>query len=389
MPENVNEPIRISIFLPSIETGGLERNAILVANHCAAGQFRVSVVFTRVVDTMRARFGQRVRLKCIGQAISVPFFHPRLIDAFVIFRGFVRHLRVEKRRGATLVLSFQSNIIGILAARLARVPVVVRVSNHPVHARYSTGLLPKVSEKLKLIFYRYADAVITNSEITSEYYRAHLPVLVRTIYNPVDLCYLEKKALEGAGHPWLLSKECPVIISVGRLAAQKNFVLLLNAFSKVVGEMNARLIILGEGGERKKLESLAVGLGIDKKVDFPGYHENVHGMVAKADLFVLSSNFEGLPNALLEALAVGTPAVSTDCLSGPSEILCNGAAGDLVPVDDVDALANAIIKNLRSPDRAQRLLKAAKDRLRDFEQSKILGEYVDLLLAVSKRQYSI
>lgn len=378
--------MRVVLFLPSIETGGVERNAILVANYFADCGLQVSITYSRIVEIMRARFGNKVHLVRIGSDAKLPFINRRLVDAIVIFGGFIRYLKSEKRKSSTMVLSFQSNIVSIIAARLAGVPIVVRISNHPSHVKYESGMLRKVSEKLKLVMYRYANAVVTNSEVTSEYFRARLPVPVRTIYNPVDLVALAEKAQDDIYHPWLLSKDRPVVIAVGRLVKQKNFSLLIRSFSEALRRVDARLLIVGEGEERAQLESLVKALDLQDCVDLPGYMSNVHGLVARADLFVLSSNYEGLPNALLEALAVGTPAVSTDCLSGPSEILCDGAAGDLVPINDLNAMAEAIVVSLTEPERTRKLFNKAKERLKDFDQNKILEEYSELMGAITVKQ---
>jgi glycosyltransferase involved in cell wall biosynthesis len=375
--------VRVVIFLPSIETGGVERNAIIVANHLVDYGFYTSIAYTRIVKTMRCWLDKRILLTRIGKHVKIPFIHPRIIDALAIFRGFMNHLKTEKRHGKTVILSFQSNIVSIIAARLVGVPIVVRVSNHPSHIKYESGIVRRIAELLKLVFYRYADVVITNSEVTSDYFRCRLPVPIRTIYNPLDSVSLIKKAREIPKHPWLQSKELPVVIAVGRLVGQKNFALLIKSFSEVLKRVDARLIILGEGEERKNLELLINSLRLEDKIDVPGYHPNVHHMVAKADLFVLSSNYEGLPNALLEALAVGTPAVSTNCLSGPSEILCEGNGGDLVPINDRDALAVAIVTNLTKPERAQQMLLKAKEKLKNSEKDKILIKYIELLKSVA------
>jgi len=371
--------LRIVIFLPSIETGGVERNAILVANHFASCGSEVSITHARIVEIMRSRFASGICLVRIGKSFRLPFVNPRLVDAMVIFRGLVKYLKDEKRKGNTVILSFQSNIVSILAARLVGIPVVVRVSNHPSHTKYETGLLQKIAEKLKLIFYRYADVVITNSEVTSKYFRDRLPVPVKTIYNPIDQVALVEQSRNDVDHAWLVTKDKPVIIAVGRLVKQKNYTLLIKSFFKVKKKIDVRMIIVGEGAEREKLESLINELDLRGCVDLPGYISNVHSMVARADLFVLSSNYEGLPNALLEALAVGTPAVSTDCLSGPAEILSNGEAGDLVPINDLDAMSDAITTNLTKPERTRELFSKVKDVLKKFDQRKVLNEYSELL----------
>ena len=379
----IRPQLRVLLFLPSVETGGVERNAILVANYLVGRDIDVELVYTRAVDYMLTRFDDRVVHRQLSRGKRVPLVHQRVSDAILMFTGFNSLLRKRKKESAVVVLSFQSNIVSIIASLVSGVPVVARVSNHPSHAVYATGLIQKFSEKLKRIFYRYADSVVTNAEVTSQYYREILPVNIVTIYNPVDVPMVRKLATESADHPWLTEKRRKVVISVGRLAKQKNFPLLLRAFSRVVGRVDACLIIVGEGGERPKLEQLIDELGLNGRVDLPGYSENVHPYVARSDLFVLSSDFEGMPNALVEAIAVDVPVVSTDCLSGPGEILQQGEGGLLVPVGDADALCDAIVEGLLDVSGSVSRKRKAAEKLGEFEYQKIMKQYEELLKKVA------
>ncbi|ADH85791.1 glycosyltransferase [Desulfurivibrio alkaliphilus] len=155
------------------------------------------------------------------------------------------------------------------------------------------------------------------------------------------------RAKEPVEHPWLVNKELPVVLSVGRLVPQKDYAMLLRAFARVVRQRPARLLILGEGRERPTLENLAEELGISQWVDMPGFAGNPYAYMARADVFALSSRWEGLVNVVMEALGVGTPVVSTDCPSGPREILADGRYGILVPMQDDRAMAAGILKVLR------------------------------------------
>lgn len=379
----VSSPLHVFLFIPSIETGGVERNAILVANYLANRNIQVTVVYTRAIEKIKNRFNSYVTFKQIGGKFSIPGIHPRVSDAIAIFFGFIRLLRSQPKEQHAVILSFQSNIVSIIASQFSSIPVVARVSNHPSHIHYESGKIQKLAEQLKRIVYRYAEVVITNAEVTSTYFRKILPVHVETIYNPVDISKVKEKASADVDHPWLMHKRFPVVVAVGRLATQKNFTLLIRAFAQVLKEVDARLIILGEGSERAKLEKLISQLGLNEYVSLPGYEKNVHCYVARSDLFVLSSNFEGMPNALIEAIAAGVPVASTDCLSGPAEILDNGLSGVLVPVNDEDALAKAIIDNLLDRDAAFKKHEHAKEKLSDFEFSKIMKHYESILRKVA------
>jgi glycosyltransferase involved in cell wall biosynthesis len=150
-------------------------------------------------------------------------------------------------------------------------------------------------------------------------------------------------------HPWFQTGQPPVVLAAGRLAGVKRFDDLVRAFAKVNAAIDCRLVILGEGRERAALQRLAAGLGVSAKFDLPGHVANPLAFMRRAAVFVLSSEREGSPNVLAEALACGTPVVATDCQSGPREILEGGRHGSLVPVGDVDALCRAILATLHDP----------------------------------------
>ena len=166
------------------------------------------------------------------------------------------------------------------------------------------------------------------------------------------------------------------IETVGTLKAVKDFPTLLRAFARLREQANARLLILGEGEGRAELESLVQSLGLSDAVELPGFVGDPGPYYAKADLFVLSSDHEGFGNVIPEALGRGVPVVSTDCPSGPREILCDGKYGALVPVGDAEALAQAMLASLQSTHDPA----ALKARARDFAVDTIAGQYLDHLL---------
>lgn len=170
---------------------------------------------------------------------------------------------------------------------------------------------------------------------------------VQVLYNPVISPEVFEAAREDPGHKWLSSGEYKVVLGVGRLSPEKNYALLLRAFARAYElDSRLRLLILGDGKLRHELDELAEEKGLREVIDLPGYTRNPYAFMARADLFVNSSNFEGLPTVLIEALACGCPVVSTDCPSGPREILEDGRWGRLVPVGDEETLAEAMLESL-------------------------------------------
>jgi glycosyltransferase involved in cell wall biosynthesis len=197
--------------------------------------------------------------------------------------------------------------------------------------------------------YPFADAVVGVSHGVAKDLSqlTGLPLeRIRVIYNPVIFPSLQEKAQEAIDHPWFKPGEPPVILGVGRLEDQKDFPTLIRAFARVRQVRPARLMILGWGPDRPQLEALIQELELTKDVDLPGFTKNPFPYMRQAHVFALSSAWEGMSNVIVEALSVETQVVSTNCESGPAEILNNGKYGYLVPVGDSEALAEAILEVL-------------------------------------------
>jgi glycosyltransferase involved in cell wall biosynthesis len=227
--------------------------------------------------------------------------------------------------------------------------------------------------------YRQADGVVAIcNEMRSEISTVRKISLdqIQVIYNPILISEIRRKGNESSGHEWCDKATAPIVLAVGRLQRQKDFATLLRAFQLVRLRQNAKLILVGEGEQREFLEKLARDLNIQEDVDMPGFSANPYAYMARASVYVLSSLFEGLPNALLEALAIGVPIVSTDCKTGPGEILRGGLDGHLVPVQDHVTMARVIEECLRSPNRGL----PSKESLERFELRSVTSQYLKLLL---------
>lgn len=229
--------------------------------------------------------------------------------------------------------------------------------------------------------YNRADLVIASTQAMSKDLQANFSMpaeKIKVIPNPIDTEMIKASAEGPVDHPWFQENgkaEHSIVIAMGRLVEQKGFSFLLRAFSVVREESPARLVILGRGDQLKELQTLASKLDIDQDVAFLGFQSNPYKYVANADLFVLSSLWEGFPNALVEVMACGIPVVSTDCPSGPSEIITSGENGLLVSPADPDALAEAILRVLRDNKVATKLVEGGKKRAADFDVGRTVGEY--------------
>jgi len=263
---------------------------------------------------------------------------------------------LRKHRPAALLSTLvPNNIVAIWGARgrAHRTRVVVREANtFSVQGADVEGQVELQALKLAPVWYRRADRVVAVSAGVGDDLIRTLRLPKRSLAvvpNGLDLEAVRRLAAETTDHRWLVDHDVPVILAVGRLATQKAFDQLIEAFAVLRRTRSARLLILGEGRIRRSLEAQVQALGLQDDVDLPGETSNVFAYMARADLFVLSSRWEGFPNVLVEALACGCPVVATDCPSGPSEILDGGRYGSLVPVDDVPALTAAMEATLGAP----------------------------------------
>jgi len=353
---------------------------LAVAEALAERGWRVELLAAGPEPALRAAVRPPLRLVDIGPRWLRGLPSPRLLRLALGVRRLSRW--IEERRPALLVgTSIPPNLASLAAARRARwrVPVVIRQSNTlriPGHPRYA-GLRRRLRDPLIPWLYRDAVAVIAVAEEVADNLSAlgaAAPSAVEVIHNAVATDTACELAREPPSHPWFEETGPPLVLSVGRLVRKKDQRTLLEAFARVRAERAARLVVFGEGPMRGALESRVAELGLEGDVALPGHSVNPFAHLARADLFVLSSISEGMPSVLIEALACGTPVVSTDCPSGPREILEGGRYGELVEVGDVGALAAAIRRQLdRDADETPLV-----SRARDFALERIVPRYVEL-----------
>ena len=332
----------VALFIGSLGGGGAERVMVDIGRGLARRGVSVDLVVIRAEGPYLDMVPEEVRLMDLKSR-----------RAATCLVKLVRYLRQE--RPLALLATMETPMLVSLIAKitLARsVWVILRQANTFSvifeHASFKDRLIMRM---LKLLM-PSADAVVANSLGAAEDLRRSVPriaVRVQTVRNPVVTPELVDQAGVPVEHPWFEDKGVPVVLSVGRLVPLKDHATLLRAFARVVRLQPARLVILGEGPERGRLLRLAEELGVSEHVDLPGFKVNPFAYMSKARLMVHSSKYEGFPNVLVQAMACGTPVVSTDCDHGPREILEDGKWGRLVPVGNAEALAEAMIETLRDP----------------------------------------
>jgi glycosyltransferase involved in cell wall biosynthesis len=364
-----NNMKRIAIYLPSLSGGGTERVMVTIANALASEGYFIDLLLAKAYGPYLKEVSPKIHIVNCNAS--------RVLTSLPVVVRFLRN----KRPATLLAAPRHANIVALLASRLAYVPTRIVVTEHVSlmqDTKYNPNLRSHFLPLLMRWTYPWADKIVAVSKgIADELILAlGLPQeRVQIIYNPVVTPDLLKKAEEPVNDPWLQPGRPPVILAVGRLAVQKDYPTLLKAFALVRAQRPAYLLILGEGPERPFLEALARRLGIAEDVRMPGFVENPYPYMRRASVLVLSSLFEGLPTVLIEAMACGLSVVSTDCPSGPREILEDGKYGYLVPVGDPYALAEAIVQTISTPMNEEIL----KIRALDFSVSKAIADYVKII----------
>lgn len=331
----VTQMAPIAFFLPSLCGGGAERVMLTLANSFAARGLAVDLVLAKAVGPYIRDVSKDIRIVNLNSS--------RVLQSLP---GLVRYLRREKPFALLSALNY-ANVVAFCAVRLSGQTTRLIVSEHSNLSKSSSAktLTGKALRYAMQYCYARAHSVVAVSDGVADDLAAEIKLprrSVKTIYNPVVTNDLLEKSINPIGS---LVNDC-IILAVGRLTKPKDYPTLLRAFARISNFSDAHLVILGDGELREELELLADDLGLREKVSMPGFVSNPYSWMRAASVFVMSSAWEGLPTALIEAMACGTPVVSTDCPSGPAEILENGRWGRLVPVGDPEAMAQAILETL-------------------------------------------
>jgi glycosyltransferase involved in cell wall biosynthesis len=384
------------LFINALPMGGAERIIISIAGSLVEAGNEVDLVLAERRGELLKRVPPAVRIVELGSAsraatlAALPRFPLSLLPDLVRFAvrnrltqklpSLATYLRREAPR-ALLVTVSKNSLLALWARHLAGVNLrlVLREANvHSLQHAEGRSRDNLILTRLAREWYPHADAFVAISQGVSIDLTNTLGIpaeRIMTIHNPVDAEYVARHASTPADHPWL-QDDIPLLLSVGRLAEQKDHATLLRAFAIVRREREVRLLVLGEGPCRSELEDLSRELEVQRDVSFPGIISNPYPFMANASCFVLSSAWEGFGNVLIEALACGCPVVSTDCRSGPAEILGGGRFGRLAWTGDPVDLARAIAETLDEPIDRERL----RARARDFPPASTYQRYREIIL---------
>ncbi len=359
---------RVALFTGSMRGGGAERVMLTLAAGFAERGVDVDLVLVKAEGEYLDMAPEGVRV--------VDLDSRRTLTAVPRFLRYVRRERPVALLSTLLTTDLAALLAKVVYGR--RLRVVVRQATMFSAAFDLEGARTRQFMRLARLLMPRADAIVAVSEGAALDLRARVPRAagkIVTIHNPVVGPGLAEQAAEAVEHPWFGDGE-PVVLAAGRMSAEKDYPTLLRAFAEVARSRPARLVILGQGPEREGLLELAARLGIGERFDLPGFDVNPFRYMARASAFVLSSRYEGFPNVLAQAMACGAPVVSTDCRSGPSEMLEGGKWGRLVPVGDWRAMARAIEATLDDPMPAE----ALRARASVYSMEASVERYLEVLL---------
>tara|TARA_B100000886_G_scaffold144974_1_gene98600 strand:- start:32768 stop:33838 length:1071 start_codon:yes stop_codon:yes gene_type:complete len=352
--------------MPSIEGGGVEKNFFLISNYLSKNIGNIIVV--SISRKYKNKFNKNIKF------VSLKFdFWDNLTRRFKFFLAIILLIKEVFKNKNSVVVSFQANIYCGLLSKLLGFNLIIRSNSSP--KGWSQNFVKNFFYKIAL---NAAKKIIVNSQEFRKEIKNRFNVSSECIYNPLnktEILKLSRKKIKFK----FFTKDNLNIINIGRIENQKDQKSLLEAIKILNKKIKIKLLIIGNGSIQKELERFIINNSLEKSVKILNNISNPFPYLLKSDLFILSSIYEGLPNVLLESLILKKFIISTNCSSGPSEILDYGKGGILTPVGDYHSLAKKIIYFKKNKKKLKHKLVYARKRLYRFDENKNLIKYSDLI----------
>lgn len=350
---------KLAIYIPSIESGGVEKNLYCISNFFLKKGIEVYIVTAN--NDKKKFFNKKIKYIC-------PKNHKwnnssRLLKT--IMSLYLIILKLPKKNIS--IFAFQSNISAIILARIFNLKIIIRL-NTSIN-KYIKGLIKKSIFK---IFYGLANKIIVNSFQFKKDLKRFLNLKSTTIFNPTNT----KKKYEKKRINYFLNFRGIKILSIGRITDQKDQITILKSLKILMTkQINFRFFLIGQGDKLNELKKYVQDNNLSKNVKFGGYKKDAYKYIRSSDIFVLSSKFEGLPNVLIEAQTQNVPIISSDCLTGPREILLSGKLGYLFGVGDYVSLSKKIINFSKDKKIFLQKARLSNKYLYRYDYTKNLNKY--------------
>ena len=359
------------IFMPSIEVGGVEKNLFLISNYLSTKIKSIKLITANKKDK---RFFKRIQLISPRSEFwqSKPRFQKYLICLFLLVKILIKNKNI-------VVFAFQANLYCTIICKLFNVKVIIRSNTSPIG--WSKNFFKK---KLYKKILSYADKIIVNSFDFKDQFKNIFSIKVECIYNPLDTDYIQKKSKEKLSLPFFNKNKYLKLINVARLTDQKDHITLLKALNLLNKKLDFRMIILGQGPCKNYLKNFIKSNNLNKKVKIINFQKNPYKFIKNSDIFILTSKFEGLPNVLLEAIVLKKFIISTNCPTGPREILINGRGGELVKIGDYKSISRSIYAYSKNKKKLNKKITNSYISLKRFDMQENLKKYLKVILNYTK-----
>ena len=359
---------KLIIFIPSIEDGGVEKNLFTVVNYLSKKIKDIQIITCN--NNFKKKFDKRI--KFIGTKNKFWNNCNKKLKYVVCLLILSKNLFIKKDE--TLVFAFQANIYTIIISKIFNTKVITRSNTSP--SGWSKNII-------KLFFYKYflklADDILVNSIFFQKEFLRIFKIKTQCIYNPFDKSLIKNKAPEKTNIDFFKKKTLN-LISVGRLTDQKDHLTLLRSLKFVDPKLKPRLMIIGKGKNLEKLRKYTNTNDLKKIVKFVGYMNNPYGYIQRSQIVILSSTFEGLPNILIEAQFFRKYIISTNCPTGPKEILLNGSAGNLIKIGDFKKLAYLINNYHNNKKNIYKMINIGTENFSRFDHKINCEKYLNFVL---------
>jgi len=351
---------KIIIFMPSIEGGGVEKNLIIITNYLAKKFENVKLI--TYDKYFKKKFDKKVEFLTVkNKKIITKKYNKYLLCLIILIKELIKQ--------KSIVVSFQANIYAILICKLLNNPIVVRSNSSP--SGWSNNFVKNLIFKF---FLKKADKIIVNSIEFKKEIDKKFNVKSKLIYNPLDILNILKKSKIKIKKN-LFKNRCLKLINIARFTDQKDHLTLLKAFKIINSKINSNLLLIGYGQNERLIKKFITDNKLKNKIKIIKEINNPYKYLSKSDIFVLTSTFEGLPNVLLEAIVLKKPIISTNCPTGPKEILGNGKYGTLFNIGDYKKLSKIILRYSENNLNFKKKLLPAFNSLDRFNYKKSCAEY--------------